>query len=204
LEIRFSGFATKQSYFFKAIYRENGFELLEAIDDSALSEIKASSINYRIATGPRRGQRILTLKSFGPDDSVNTRSKRLCYNYRGFSVQAATYCKSHQRKKLEKLVRYVSRPPVATDRLSIYHRTGEIKYELKNQFSDGTTHIIITPTELIAKLVALIPPPRLHLIRYSGVFARNSKHRKLIVKVSGLMGFTIAIVASFILIGVVG
>jgi hypothetical protein len=40
----------------------------------------------------------------------------------------------------------------------------------------------MTPTELIAKLVALIPPPRLHLTRYSGVFARNSKHRKFVVK----------------------
>jgi ATP-dependent helicase YprA (DUF1998 family) len=40
----------------------------------------------------------------------------------------------------------------------------------------------MSPSELIAKLVALIPPPRLHLIRYAGILARNSKHRKLVVK----------------------
>ena len=37
---------------------------------------------------------------------------------------------------------------------------------------DGTTSLMLSPTELIEKLAALAPPPRLSLIRYHGVLAR--------------------------------
>ena len=48
-------------------------------------------------------------------------------------------------------------------------------------FRDGTTHALFEPLDFIARLAALIPRPRLHLIRYHGLFAPNAKHRHLIV-----------------------
>ena len=47
--------------------------------------------------------------------------------------------------------------------------------------SDGTTHLIFEGVELIGRLVALVPPPRSHQIRFHGVFAPNGKLRSRIV-----------------------
>ena len=42
---------------------------------------------------------------------------------------------------------------------------------------DGTTHVIFEPLDFIARLAALVPPPRLNLTRFHGVFAPNSPYR---------------------------
>ena len=46
---------------------------------------------------------------------------------------------------------------------------------------DGTTHIILTPLQMLEKLSALIPAPRAHSVRYAGVLAPAAKWRALIV-----------------------
>ena len=58
---------------------------------------------------------------------------------------------------------------------------GKILYKLKTIYRDGSTHILFDPLELVEKVVALIAPPRANLLRYSGVFASNSKIRSQIV-----------------------
>ncbi len=58
---------------------------------------------------------------------------------------------------------------------------GKILYRLKTKYSDGTTHILFAPLELVEKVVALIPPPRANLLRYHGLLAPNSKVRAKIV-----------------------
>jgi Putative transposase len=72
------------------------------------------------------------------------------------------------------------RPALAKDRLSLTD-DGDVRYELKTPYTDGTTSIQFTPTELIEKLVALVPPPRMHLIRYHGCLAPHSTQRDRIV-----------------------
>ncbi len=57
---------------------------------------------------------------------------------------------------------------------------GNIRYQLKTPYRDGTTHVIFEPLDFIARLAALIPRPRANLTRFHGVFAPNSKHRALI------------------------
>ena len=56
-------------------------------------------------------------------------------------------------------------------------KNGDIKYELKKTWKNGVTHVVLSPHELIKKLCALIPQPRMHLVRYSGVLAPNAKMR---------------------------
>ncbi|MEZ0476598.1 transposase [Luteimonas sp. B3_2_R+30] len=51
---------------------------------------------------------------------------------------------------------------------------------LKTPYRDGTTHVIFEPLDFIAKLAALVPPPRVHLTRFHGAFAPNSRDRALI------------------------
>ena len=64
---------------------------------------------------------------------------------------------------------------MSTQRLSLT-RNGRIRYQLKTPYNDGTTHVIFEPLDFIAKLVALVPKPRVNLTRYHGVFAPNSKY----------------------------
>ena len=67
--------------------------------------------------------------------------------------------------KLERLCRYMTRPPVADKRLS-FAPDGNIRYALKNPYRDGTTHVILEPMDFIARLAALVPRPRVNLVRY--------------------------------------
>ena len=53
--------------------------------------------------------------------------------------------------------------------------------KLKTPWRDGTTHLIMSPLESMQPLAAVVPRPRLHLIRFHGVLAPNSKLRSLVV-----------------------
>jgi len=52
---------------------------------------------------------------------------------------------------------------------------------LKTPRHDGTTHQVMSPLEFMQRLAALVPRPRLHLIRFHGVLAPNAKMRALVV-----------------------
>jgi len=78
-----------------------------------------------------------------------------------FSLHAGLDIEPHQRAKLERLCRYVSRPPIAEDRL-LLTSWGQVRYQLKTSYRDGTTHIAMEPLDLMARLAALVPPPRMH------------------------------------------
>jgi hypothetical protein len=52
-----------------------------------------------------------------------------------------------------------------------------VRYELKTSHHDGTSHVFFDPIDFIGKLVALIPPPRINLTRFFGMFAPNSNLR---------------------------
>ena len=52
---------------------------------------------------------------------------------------------------------------------------------LKTPYRDGTTHIVMSPLEFMQRLAALVPRPRLHLIRFHGVLAPNAKLRAEII-----------------------
>ena len=95
-------------------------------------------------------------------------------------MHAAISVPRQQRDKLEKLIRYTARPSISTERMSLT-KNGDIKYELKKTWKNGVTHVVLSPHELIEKLCALIPQPRMHLVRYSGVLAPNAKMRSSVI-----------------------
>lgn len=94
----------------------------------------------------------------------------------GFSLHAGIDIQPGQRRKLERLCRYVSRPPLAVERLALT-ASGQVRYTLKTPYRDGTTHIVLDPLDLIARLAALVPVPRVHLTRFHGVFAGRARLR---------------------------
>jgi Putative transposase len=58
---------------------------------------------------------------------------------------------------------------------------GQVVLQLKSAYRDGTTHIVMSPLEFMQRLAALVPRPRLHLIRFHGVLALHAKLRAAIV-----------------------
>jgi hypothetical protein len=48
-------------------------------------------------------------------------------------------------------------------------------------WSDGTTGIKLSPLELLGKLAAIVPLPRVHLVRYGGCLAPHSTLRAAII-----------------------
>ena len=79
----------------------------------------------------------------------------------------------------------ITRPAIANERLSV-NRAGQVVLKLKTAWRDGTSHHVMTPMEFMQRLAALVPRPRLHLIRFHGVLAPNAKLRKAVVPVSPL------------------
>ncbi|HVJ89367.1 MAG TPA: transposase, partial [Labilithrix sp.] len=59
----------------------------------------------------------------------------------------------------ERLMRYGARPPFALDRLRVL-AGGRIAYRIKNLGAGRAKHRVMTPVELLARLAAIIPPPR--------------------------------------------
>ncbi len=150
---------------------------------SVHEECVGASIINRIALGPRAGLPVRTIRigrGFGLADEKPEIVSPLCASVNGFSLHANVFVKGHQRWKLERLVRYVARPPLSLERMALTP-AGEIKYELKTPWANNTTHVIFSPLELLEKLASIIPPPKGHLVRFFGVFGPNSKVRDLIV-----------------------
>ena len=153
-------------------------EALDAADEDPSNQLLGSSITYRIAVGPQQGRKALTLQTLPDCESDNPFASTLG-EVAGFSLHAGVATKAHERTKLERLCRYIARPAVSTKRLSLT-RNGQVRYELKTPWRNGTTHVIFEPLDFISRLVALVPKPRVNLTRFHGVFAPNSNYRALV------------------------
>jgi Putative transposase len=154
--------------------------LAEADRDRALTRLQAASCTYRLALGPRAGQKVLSLQSMPSPDKPSTPS--LCAKLHGFSLHAAVRRGTDQRKQLEHLCRSITRPAIANEQLK-RNRAGQVVLQLKSAYKDGTTDIVMSALEFMQRLAALVPRPRLHLIRFDrlragrfhGVLAPNAK-----------------------------
>ena len=161
------------------IVRDNDSEFqLEIPQEDTFSRLQASSVTYRFATGPSKGKKAMVLKTVPDRDHSATYG--LVTKNSGFSLHAGVATKANEWDKLERICRYIARPAVAESRLSI-NEQGDVVYRFKKPWSDGTTAIKLTPMEMMERLAALVPRPRVHLTRFHGVLGPHYKYRKLIV-----------------------
>ena len=133
----------------------------------AMDDLIGHSITYRVVLGARAGQKVFTLQTV-PAREAEPRPG--VAQFAGFSLHPGIGVEAEQRGKLERLARYVSRPAVAVERLDLTAQ-GQVRYRLQTPYRDGTTHSVLEPVDFMARLAALVPPPRVHLTRYHGVFA---------------------------------
>jgi hypothetical protein len=92
-----------------------------------------------------------------------------------FSVDASVRIAATDRAGRERLLRYCVRPPFATGCAnSILSASSTTS---RSGGSGGSGPLLLTPLELLDRLAALVPPPRVHRHRYFGVLAPNSPLR---------------------------
>jgi hypothetical protein len=153
-----------------------------ARDDPLLAALAAASLRTRIATGPHAGQRWRRLgdRVEPQDAAADSEASPRVPQHNGMSLHAAVAVPARDRRRLERLCRYVARPPLANDRLEP-RPDGRVALRLKTRWRDGTTHILMERHELLERLVPLIPPPRAHQVRYHGVLAPCASARDRIV-----------------------
>ncbi|WP_225414298.1 transposase [Stigmatella hybrida] len=80
--------------------------------------------------------------------------------------------------------RYGARGALALERLS-RAEDGRIAYRMRRPLPKGTTHLFFTGLELLRRVASLVPPPKLNLIRFHGVFAPGAKLRPFLLPQEG-------------------
>ncbi|MBI2440409.1 MAG: transposase [Lentisphaerae bacterium] len=181
LSLRIIRYLTRKGYF------EKSEDALRAGHDSfaekepVLATCMAASVTSQIGLGPRTGQKVRRLGTMEQcyHEEAQLNGSR-CATLGGFSLHANTACGPKDRDHLEQLLRYVARPAIAMDRLSRRH-DGLLVYKLKKPYQDGTEYLLFSPEELLEKLAALVPLPRVHLIRFHGALAPHAKIRAKVI-----------------------
>jgi hypothetical protein len=97
----------------------------------------------------------------------------LAFERDGFNLHAGVRIEAGDDVGRERLCRYGARPPLSLERLRRLPG-GRFAYRVKYARRGRAKHRVMTSMELLARLAALIPPPRYPLVRYSGVLAPRS------------------------------
>jgi hypothetical protein len=161
-----------------------------AEESLALAGISSASVQGRVALGRRAGAHILWIGR-DPDAAWVTSTGPCQAHLDGFDLYGSLPVPADDRVRLEELCRYMLRPPVAQDRLRLTG-DGRVLLELKSEWHDGTSHLLFEPLELLEKLAALTPRPRINLVLYHGVLVPHSRWRRRAVAYedSGSLGET--------------
>ena len=149
-------------------------------DPDVLLQLHTAAVQGKVALGPtagtpdtRPGRGTLPVQfRHGPGS--------LCADLSGFSLHAAVRIEAGRTDRLEHLIRYVARPPLAEERLSILP-DGQIAYAFKKRWRDGSTRVVLDPLTFLERLAALVPRPRKKLVNYFGVFASAASYRNRVV-----------------------
>jgi hypothetical protein len=145
----------------------------------ALAGLSKAAVLGRAALGRRAGRGPLRLGA-DPDAPWVDRHVPLQAHEAGFDLHAAVHVAAGDRDRLTQLCRYLCRPPLGQQRLRRL-RDGRLALALQRPWADGTTHLVFTPSELLERLVPLVPRPRINLLLYHGVLAPNAPWRRAVV-----------------------
>ena len=154
-----------------------------ALDEPGLAACYAAAAQGVSVSGDRAGKPPLRLIA-SPDPPARPRAADATdepiAEVRGINIHAAQVVDGRDRRRVERLCKYITRPPVAQERLE-RRPDGKLELSFKRAWRDGTRALVFEPADLIPRLVASVPPPRWHLLRYFGVLSSHSSRRRLVV-----------------------
>jgi Putative transposase/Transposase zinc-binding domain len=128
--------------------------------------------------GPRAGARVRRLGDARDPAAVTSRGPRQAH-LEGFDLHANVWVAANDRAGLERLCRYVLRPPFAQERLRL-RSDGRVALELKMAWRDGTREVF-EPLELLERLAAMMPRPETNLLICHGLLAPRARWRERVV-----------------------
>ena len=148
--------------------------------EPALASLYQASVRGVLSLGPRRGQRVVQFYGEAARDlDDDSGIRRVGY---GFNLHASQHIAAGDSQGLERLARYILRPPLAQTRLKL-RADGRVALRLKRPWRDGTAGMLFEPLDFLGKLVALVPPPRMNTIRFHGVYSAHATLRPEVVPV---------------------
>jgi len=153
--------------------------VFESDPDGGVRFVEVREMDARDAEAMQTKVRVRILRAFvrrGLIDKDDRKEMESWDHGGGFSLDATVHITANDRHGLERLLRYCARPAFAAERLQELdaHR---LIYQLPKPGPDGRTQLILSPLELIERIAALVPPPRVHRHRYYGVLAPNASLR---------------------------
>src|SRR4029450_1288478 len=95
-------------------------------------------------------------------------------------LDANVWVPANDRAGVERLCRYVLRPPFAQARLR-RRGDGRVALELKRVWHDGTRELVFEPLEFLERLAAMTPRPETNLLICHGVLAPRARWRARVV-----------------------
>lgn len=144
-----------------------------------------SALDACAALAMQRGQ-VATLARPGAKDAADEDHDQLPENrqaaveHQGFNLHAGVRIDAGDDLGRERLARYALRPPLSLERLRRLPG-GRVAYRLKYVSRGRGKHRVMSPMEFLARLSAIVAPPRYPLVRYAGVLAPRSKWRREVV-----------------------
>jgi len=116
----------------------------------------------------------------GDDEEERADKPTVVVERNGFNLHAGVRIEAGDDLGRERLARYGARPPLSLERLRRLPG-GRVAYRLKYVGRGRGKHRVMTPMEFMARLAAIICPPRYPLVRYAGVLGPRSAWRKDVV-----------------------
>jgi hypothetical protein len=112
----------------------------------------------------------------------------LSWRHTGFSVHTGVRVEPEDEGALERLARYILRPPISLERMQ-WEGVGEVRYRLKAGHDRGPRQTRGTtgefdPAEFLARVIMHIPEPRRHLVRYYGAYSNVSRGKRKLFQAS--------------------
>jgi hypothetical protein len=150
-----------------------------ADESPVLAGIVGASVQGRVALGPRAGARVRRLVQAPDAEPVTSRGPRQAH-LAGFDLHANVRVSANDRAGLERVCRYVLRPPFAQERLRL-RGDGRVALELKTAWHDGTRELVFEPLEFLERLAAITPRPETNLLICHGVLAPRARWRRRVV-----------------------
>ncbi len=111
--------------------------------------------------------RALITKSFA--------SNLLSWKNSGFSIDASLRLYGSDDKTRESIAQYLVRPPLSLSKIKYEPFKGKVLFKTKYNEYFGENFKVYTASDFIAALTMHIPPARVHLVRYYGLYSSRTR-----------------------------
>ena len=106
----------------------------------------------------------------------------LSWRHTGFSVHNRVRVEPEDQPAVERLARYIMRPPISLERVQ-WGGEGVVHYRAKGGHDGrtlpaGDAAEAFDPAEFVARVIMHIPEPRRHLVRYYGWYSNVSRGKR--------------------------